>query len=952
MRPLSTAEEDLLLGTHFHVYTKLEVETSSGGYTDLSALSSHEWFVGGRIEEDVDLPVAEAHFSVLRDAGSSMSLSPLRTDSTLNQTSSGGPKRLVDVNREAKLSIATIPASCSPGSTDYKLLFRGDIDLWDVSQNPMRLRARDPGAFVQDQWVQQLSTYGSSSGTALHTVIQNVLDEWASSGISLFVPSTPTFLINQKYEQNQAPVMEAVRALAGEIGYELRYRWSSSEDDFRFTLYDVDRDSTVHASTFGPSRYEKVNQLSLDRTLVRNQVSVWYPDAASTEYTQILVESTSSQDRFGLWWMEVREETVSQIDTSSEAATLANAILNDLKDPVAEQEIDMHLWPPVELGDIYVWQANDVHYDTDQAWAVTGFTHELEKNRHRTTMRVRGKPSGGYLRWFAKGLGDRAPWASISPLTDDNDNLTASFNGNDWSYSVRVLASKTAVPSEEDIQAETAINGQNLTSAEVGAINDDATGIALSYTPGEIIYIGYQVYGRADGGGLRSRVLSWVGRPPDADQDSEVGLGSIGFDTDGHLIVNASGDPDDTDGIFITVETDGTDPDDPYTQVTTTDQQSSGSTVFVASTTPFAVGSWIAINVNGTPAYWGKVTAINAGVSLTVSPALSGTHNSGQGVFLTGHGKITSDTGSVVFDGTGDASDIEVAVGARVHIKLRGRNESHTLGGTSQLGPVAGVFKRRRGDAEFVPPRVIVQATRSGSSVSVDFTIHDPSSAISANPSYKRRDGDDQTLDASWQTSWNTSTGTAGTDTTLVRKVTLADPYTAIVWRAQYTDELGNAQEIGDELDLASVQELEKTLIIHPAQGHVFQDNVGWHFFGGHVTPETTSASLLRIFAPLVFPTGVELTQVRQRLIRHTTDDSASATLGVSTEENSVSGLASLSRAASTSWGWESGSLAKTVSTEETYTMRYDLVAETSAGAAGAGRTEITYNAPSYRQTY
>ncbi len=137
-------------------------------------------------------------------------------------------------------------------------------------------------------------------------------------------------------------------------------------------------------------------------------------------------------------------------------------------------------------------------------------------------------------------------------------------------------------------------------------------------------------------------------------------------------------------------------------------------------------------------------------------------------------GGVRARSGLLTADGaTAHIPSVTAAIGDLVEIRAR------AVSSLGELGPEQ-VISRRRGDTEFIAPKVQATAIRSGINVSVELEITDPTLAISANPKYKRRDADDQDFDASYQTSWDTSTGTAGTDKSLTRKVTLGGDYTAI----------------------------------------------------------------------------------------------------------------------------------------------------------------------------
>ena len=216
MIPVSTADEDLLLGTRFGVHLKVEVEKSSStsDYWDLSALVGSNWIDGVSVRQDVDRLVGQADVTLLRDVSSSQSICPLRDDSTVNQSSSGGTSLVIDVTREAKISVATIAASCSPVSTDYHLLLRGEIDEWDARENPMRLSARDPGGFLMDRWIESKASYGSSSGDPIEDVMQSIIDDaLGSTDIEVQESSSPGFLMAPAFKQEEMPILDALNTL-------------------------------------------------------------------------------------------------------------------------------------------------------------------------------------------------------------------------------------------------------------------------------------------------------------------------------------------------------------------------------------------------------------------------------------------------------------------------------------------------------------------------------------------------------------------------------------------------------------------------------------------------------------------------------------------------------------------------------------------------------------------
>src|SRR5690606_25271285 len=90
------------------------------------------------------------------------------------------------------------------------------------------------------------------------------------------------------------------------------------------------------------------------------------------------------------------------IRTSTQANTYLDAVLDDTATPSVVQSVEGAFFWPAELGDLYTWKANGVHYDTDQDYATFGITHVLNATTCRTVFEVTGQPKGGYKRWLAR----------------------------------------------------------------------------------------------------------------------------------------------------------------------------------------------------------------------------------------------------------------------------------------------------------------------------------------------------------------------------------------------------------------------------------------------------------------------------------------------------------------------------------------------------------------------
>jgi len=263
------------------------------------------------------------------------------------------------------------------------------------------------GTVADGSVVHGLQAATSTSGNLVEKVIQNLLDD-NLGGVTLYVPSASSWSIRQ-YKQQREPLLEAIRNLAMQIGWDVRYRWRESASAFQLTFSQPSRSSPSVDRTFGPSDYVDFSRLAQDVSGIRNVVRVIYPDRADTwpDGSPIRKVSEASDSTsitaYGRRFMEIAEDNNSNIDSSTEAAAMRDAALADLKDPVVEASVEMAQgFPWVQLGDYYSFTADDRHFSTTQSLAVFSVSHEAAEGHIKTSMQLRGKPSIGYDRWLEK----------------------------------------------------------------------------------------------------------------------------------------------------------------------------------------------------------------------------------------------------------------------------------------------------------------------------------------------------------------------------------------------------------------------------------------------------------------------------------------------------------------------------------------------------------------------
>ena len=419
MRTLSTQASDILESKKFAVHLRVEVENSTGGFVNLSNLSTADWVKGARWDWSLDQPVAELTVQLRRDHGRStgQSLSPLDADSTFNYNSTSGFSALVKPGRELNVYTAeTTVGGPAPASSAMDWVFQGEIDdvAWPNSPIDVVARSKNMGRLF-DRWIMSSTyAYGNSSGVAIETVMEQILANWTDlSTTVLWTPVSPGFLIAPAYKPDKQSVLDAITTLSQLIGWNVLEAYSTASSGWRLKFSEPTRTVTSSGKvwTFGADQYFAVNDMAMSRRDVRNYIPVLY--GGSTSRTSLIVQSTSSQDEYGLRYMEFEESINSPIATSSEAYNLGFAAVTDLKEPPATHEIELPYWWPGELNDFYEFTPNGIHYSSAQYLACYGITHDLRGGTGRTLVRTRGRPAGHYLQWLNYRSGGNLVFAEV-----------------------------------------------------------------------------------------------------------------------------------------------------------------------------------------------------------------------------------------------------------------------------------------------------------------------------------------------------------------------------------------------------------------------------------------------------------------------------------------------------------------------------------------------------------
>jgi hypothetical protein len=410
MRPISTAHQAVYAAAvnARGVFVKVEIDrTGSGGWVDLTNLNGFDWVQSVDYGSSVDAVNADANVQLHRNF-EDLSLSPFMTNSLLN-----GGGTLLQAGRDIRISTATMPLDTPPSAGDFTVVLTGTLDRVSLGDT-ITLRCRDQGGLLQDRFIETIKEYGDDGGSKqVEDVMQDILDDvFGASVIDLYsvngtggtpwnAGDSPGWAI-RKYEQQRQPVMDALKVLSNQIGYDLRYRYQQNTGDIQLVMQQPDRAASTALRTFAVDEYI-IQSLEQSRENVRNVVRVVYTDSAGRRQSTDLAAGTdaASVAKYGRRYMEIAEEASSQIDTSTEANKLRDGALNDLKEPNALVNATVPYFMEAELGDYYQLDADGVYFDTANKFGLLGLRHRMSGGEGWTTFQLEGQPKSQKKRWVA-----------------------------------------------------------------------------------------------------------------------------------------------------------------------------------------------------------------------------------------------------------------------------------------------------------------------------------------------------------------------------------------------------------------------------------------------------------------------------------------------------------------------------------------------------------------------
>ena len=254
---------------------------------------------------------------------------------------------------------------------------------------------------------------------------------------------------------------------------------------------------------------------------------------------------------------------------------------------------------------------------------------------------------------------------------------------------------------------------------------------------------------------------------------------------------------------------------------------------------------------------------------------------------------------------------------------------------------------------DWLIPQVVVNEVRTAGTSVVTIDAEDPELRVTAIE-YKKRDGAEggDTLDASWQTAWTSTTGAIGASTTLQRVINV--PVAAglegeLQWRLQYTDVEGNIQTVGDSFKVVNFEATTGSVMVPFSDVVPAFHTTSWgvNDAGGYLYPNSNVNQ--QFFGTVLLPPGVTATAVV--LVAYRNDTSDVVIMRFSKVADTAASRTSITNFNHDTTGWQakSGTISEVIAADTIY---FFAISMTSTGGVSEARFrgfKVLYDRPAYQ---
>ena len=293
---------------------------------------------------------------------------------------------------------------------EYALLY-GRVGGMDLSSPQMTVDVYDASEALLSRWIETEKQYTASQ--TLRVRIQDVLNSYASDlNITVLEPVTLNITLPPQRLSVQ-PVWRAIEDMAALVGAKLRWRYTTNTG-WRLTLYSPPRTKTTPDHVLDDTLWLSIRRLRQTLESVRNVVEVVYGDVGNRFIHT--AQDSASISKYGRRWCRINEASDFPITNHSAAQRLATAILTDLREPVAEVEVEL-IWAPfISIHDLVRLNPDGHALRSAATVAVSGVRHTLRRGQARTYITGRSQnPPGYYEYWLRREVGRAADAPGVPP---------------------------------------------------------------------------------------------------------------------------------------------------------------------------------------------------------------------------------------------------------------------------------------------------------------------------------------------------------------------------------------------------------------------------------------------------------------------------------------------------------------------------------------------------------
>lgn len=308
-------------------------------------------------------------------------LSPLNRESPTNFIG-GVYNPLFDAMHKIRISEGLLTANGWEYVTKFTGVIGDDINV-DSYPNQVSVSCRDFSKYLQDTYIFQSRTYKL---LVVENVIQDMINQFTPDlGIKVVLGNPTKFMIGRPdnpYTAKDTNLWDAVQSLADAASHDLMFL----EDGTLMLKKSVKKfDDQTPVAIFDESQLVK-DQLSLSDADVRNHIVL-----KVTGLNPIEKKNAKSIEKYGRRYMEVHRAMANIITTAEQGNQLVNDMLYDMSFVAPQEEVEVPLYPHIQVGDIVAIDNTQTGVDsTYEIFKIVKVQDTFSATNKRTSLTLKG----------------------------------------------------------------------------------------------------------------------------------------------------------------------------------------------------------------------------------------------------------------------------------------------------------------------------------------------------------------------------------------------------------------------------------------------------------------------------------------------------------------------------------------------------------------------------------